>query len=488
MKEIRTKESVLSYPKMNDSFVVRSSRLMKSIKKDAVSRDSDQEESSELRYLETPRELINNAIDVYNEKGKEAAKTTYANSRQIRDRKAAREVGNLIIPEPEVKPSKVKEFFQKNKYIQNIVSKIPERVKKAAEKLKQYLKQAIEAMNTLINGLLAGGWIATSVICIIGLIALLSGSVFGIFFSGEDSGTGISMQDAVKEINAEYDSRISSIRNSVNYDYLEMSGTKSVWKEVLALYSVKTYTEENIEVITVDANKKQILESVFWDMNEISYHIETKTETEYVETLDENGEVITEEVEKTIVYLYINVVHKTLDEMVKLYHFDSSQVAYLNELLDDSNNSLWSAVMYGMDTKDIVQVALGEVGNTGGLKYSYWYGFNRHAAWCACFVSWCADQCGYIEAGIIPKFAGTWVGVSWFKNRGQWMSPSYEPSPGDIIFFDWEGDGTPSHVGIVEKVENGYVYTIEGNVYDVCVNKKWAINSLKILGYGKVNY
>ena len=152
MKDIRTKESVLNYPKMNDSFVVRSSRLMKSIKKDTASRDSDhEEESSKLRYLETPRELVDNAIDVYNEKGKEAAKTTYANFRQIRDRKAAKEAGDFIITEPEVKPSKVKEFFQKNKYIQNIVSKIPDKVKKAASKLKQYLKRAIEAMNTLMT-------------------------------------------------------------------------------------------------------------------------------------------------------------------------------------------------------------------------------------------------------------------------------------------------------------------------------------------------
>ena len=488
MRDIRTKESVLSYPKMNDNLVVRSSRIVRSVRKDVDDGDQQQEESSELKYLSTPRILIDDAIDAYNEKGKDAARKTYANFRQLRERKAAKEAGELIVPEPPAKPSKLKEFFQKNKYIQNIVSKIPEKVKKAAEKLKQYLKKAIEAMSTLINALMAGGWLATSLICIIGLIALLSGSVFGIFFSGEDSGTGISIQDAVREINEEYDTRISTIRNSVHYDHLEMTGTKGVWREVLAVYAVKTYTESNMEVITVDENKKQILESVFWDMNEINYHTETKTVIRYIEKPDEDGEIITEEIEEKVVYLYIRIEHKTLDEMISLYHFDASQVAYLNELLDESNNSLWSAVMYGTDTKDIVQVALAEVGNTGGHKYTSWYGFSGHVAWCACFVSWCADQCGYIEAGIIPKFASTKVGVVAFKNRGQWKSSSYEPSPGDIIFFDWDGDGAPNHVGIVERVDGGYVHTIEGNVYDVCVNKKWVISSPKILGYGKIEY
>lgn len=201
-----------------------------------------------------------------------------------------------------------------------------------------------------------------------------------------------------------------------------------------------------------------------------------------------DGEVIVEEEEVVTTTLKINIKHMTLDEMIAICNYDDQQKQYLYELLDSDYNQLWSAVKYGMDTKDIVKVALAEVGTTEGLKYSYWYGFNRHAAWCACFVSWCANECGYIKSGTIPKFTETNIGMRWFKNHGQWKSSSYEPSPVDIIFFDWECDGTASHVGIVEKVENGYDHTMEGSVYDVCVNKKWKQNSPYILGYGVPNY
>lgn len=53
----------------------------------------------------------------------------------------------------------------------------------------------------------------------------------------------------------------------------------------------------------------------------------------------------------------------------------------------------------------IVEVALTQVGNQGGQPYWSWYGFDSRVEWCACFVSWCADQCGYIESGLVPKFA-----------------------------------------------------------------------------------
>ena len=140
----------------------------------------------------------------------------------------------------------------------------------------------------------------------------------------------------------------------------------------------------------------------------------------------------------------------------------------------------------------IVEVALTQIGNEGGQPYWSWYGFESREEWCACFVSWCADQCGYIEAGIIPKFAGCVDGVSWFKSQGLWQGRDYEPQPGDIIFFDWDSpngssgpqDGESDHVGIVEKVENGIVYTVEGNSGDSCRENHYAVGHYEILGYG----
>ena len=100
--------------------------------------------------------------------------------------------------------------------------------------------------------------------------------------------------------------------------------------------------------------------------------------------------------------------------------------------------------LYGITGGDgeIVTVALSQVGNTGGAPYWSWYGFDSRVEWCACFVSWCANECGYIDAGVIPKFAAcASQGVPWFKERGLWQDNSYEPRPGDIIFFDWDDGG-----------------------------------------------
>ena len=136
----------------------------------------------------------------------------------------------------------------------------------------------------------------------------------------------------------------------------------------------------------------------------------------------------------------------------------------------------------------IVEVALTQLGNEGGQPYWSWYGFEGRVEWCACFVSCCADQCGYIESGIIPKFAGCVDGANWFKGNGQWQDRNYEPQAGNIIFFDWEGDGETDHVGIVEKCENGVVYTVEGNSGDACRQNQYTVGSSSIYGYGVPAY
>ena len=143
-------------------------------------------------------------------------------------------------------------------------------------------------------------------------------------------------------------------------------------------------------------------------------------------------------------------------------------------------------MLYGISGGDgeIVSVALSQVGNVGGQPYWSWYGFDGRVEWCACFVSWCANECGYIDTGVIPKFAGCVLGSQWFMDRGQWQDGSFTPEAGHIIFFDWENDGETDHVGIVEKCENGTVYTVEGNSGDTCRQNSYAIGSSVIYGYG----
>ena len=143
--------------------------------------------------------------------------------------------------------------------------------------------------------------------------------------------------------------------------------------------------------------------------------------------------------------------------------------------------------------RQIVDVARSQLGNVGGEPYWSWYGFPSRVEWCACFVSWCADQCGYIDASIIPWFSGCEQGAGWFQARNLWQDGSATPTSGAIIFFDWvEDDGTqdgsPDHVGIVEKVENGRVYTIEGNSGDACQQNSYPIGYFEIFGYGTPKY
>ena len=139
----------------------------------------------------------------------------------------------------------------------------------------------------------------------------------------------------------------------------------------------------------------------------------------------------------------------------------------------------------------IVEIALTQLGNEGGQPYWSWYGFEGRVEWCACFVSWCADQCGYLESGIVPKFSLCSDGVNWFNSNGQWQGKDYEPKAGDIIFFDWSNDGQDGdadHVGIVEKCENGVVYTVEGNSGDACRQNSYLVGYYEILGYGCPSY
>ena len=368
--------------------------------------------------------------------------------------------------------------------------------KAAAKACVAAVKAIIAAVKELVAAIAAGGWVAVVIIIVIMLVALIVGSCFGIFFSSEDTGSPMTMKSVVQEINMDYQSSLDTIRNMTVHDKMETSGSRAVWPEVLAVYAVKVNTDPDNpqDVASMDNAKKATLEEIFWAMNRINSYVETTEETVLIEEADEDGNIIVTETTETVTTLYITVTHKTATTMAYEYGFTEEQKQMLNELLQDENASMWAAVLYGIHSADeqIVAVAETQIGNVGGQPYWSWYGFNSRVAWCACFVSWCANECGYIDAGIIPKFAGCVWGVEWFQDRGQWADGTATPVPGMIIFFDWDSpdgesgpqDGLSDHVGIVQKVEDGYVYTIEGNTGDSCAQRKYRIGYYEILGYG----
>lgn len=140
----------------------------------------------------------------------------------------------------------------------------------------------------------------------------------------------------------------------------------------------------------------------------------------------------------------------------------------------------------------------------GGKGYfSEWYignyadnpGWNQYTPWCACFLSWAADQKKASIDGAPPRFANVDTGMEGFQKSGKWRSPNdanNKPIPGDYVFFDWDGDSDPDHVGAVLCVKDGYLYTIEGNSGGkVAVNRYPLSNSSvdkRIMGYGVLNW
>lgn len=133
----------------------------------------------------------------------------------------------------------------------------------------------------------------------------------------------------------------------------------------------------------------------------------------------------------------------------------------------------------------------------GGKGYfSEWYignyadnpGWNQYTPWCACFLSWAADQMKNSIDGDPPRFANVDTGMKGFKESGMWRDSSATPIPGDYVFFDWDGDRDPDHVGAVLCVEGNFLYTIEGNSGGRVAVQRYPLSDKRIVGYGVLNW
>lgn len=220
-------------------------------------------------------------------------------------------------------------------------------LKNAAKATITSIRAIIAGAKSLIYSVVAGGVVTIVIILLICMIGLLLSSVFGIFFSSESTESSQpTMQTVVEEINTEYQEKVEEIKSSTSYDVLEMSGVGAVWKEVLAVYAVKTNTdpENPQEVATIDDNKKQLLRDIFWEMNTISSSTDSVTETVTEESGDGHGNIVTTERTVTKTYLYIKVSSKTADEMAEQYGFNEEQKSQLGELLSEEYADVWNIV------------------------------------------------------------------------------------------------------------------------------------------------
>ena len=207
---------------------------------------------------------------------------------------------------------------------------------KTAQAAGRALRSILAAARSLIAVLMTGGSTVVSLVLVICLIGLLIASPFGIFFSGENSGTGYTMPDAVSMLNSEFSARIEQIKAENPHDELDMDNAGSAamisnWRDVLAVYAVRTTTDNASpdEVATLTEGKMEILREIFWDMNAISYHLETVSGGE-----DEGDTVI----------LRITVTVKDHLQMADEYRFNADQRKLLEELMQPEYQELFTAL------------------------------------------------------------------------------------------------------------------------------------------------
>ena len=206
-------------------------------------------------------------------------------------------------------------------------------VQKTAQAAGRALRAIIAAAQNLLAAIAAGGSTAVAMVLVICLIGLLIVSPFGIFFSGEDSGTGYTMPEAVSVLNGEFAARIEQIKAENPYDELDMDNAGSAamisnWRDVLAVYAVRTTTDNASpdEVATLTEEKMEILREIFWDMNTITYWTEIVPGGK-----DEADTVI----------LHITVTIKTHLQMADEHQFNTEQRRLLEELMQPKYQELF---------------------------------------------------------------------------------------------------------------------------------------------------
>ena len=137
--------------------------------------------------------------------------------------------------------------------------------------------------------------------------------------------------------------------------------------------------------------------------------------------------------------------------------------------------------------------------NAGYNNYTlFWrdiYPSFQALAWCACFVVWCARKAG-LGADTVPSIWSCTSMRNWAKERNQWYARSAAPLAGDFVIYQ-DSSGNPCHIGLVVKVDNSNIYTVEGNTSTGSgfeangggtARKTWARTNTRIHGYFRPKY
>ena len=256
------------------------------------------------------------------------------------------------------------------------------------------LKALWAAAHTMVAAIAAGGTVAVLVVVIICMIALVIGSGFGIFFAAESAGDGMSLADAIAQLNGEYQDRLEEIKGDHPHDRLEITSNDGsyaiAWQDVLAVFAARTSGAENgAPVAYLDEANLERLRQIMWDMNEVTWEVETQThEVETTPAEEDSGTAKTSASERsggegtlvaaasdtaepgtdnsdenedgpatttvTETVLILTLHHKTAEEMREEYRFNSRQNEYLTLLSAEGAAPLWADLLGGF--------AMGELG------------------------------------------------------------------------------------------------------------------------------
>lgn len=239
---------------------------------------------------------------------------------KARQRDAARKESKII------GQSKLRRQHQVMRETAQKTAQTAKRSAKGIERVRQASIRAGQAVVRTAVGLLGGTGILIALVLVIGGAAAVIGTPFGVFWSGNDSDAQ-SVPQAVARINSEFSAKISQIQADNPSDSVEIhrepGGGSDLsitnWTDIVAVFAVKTAgaNGDATDVVTIDDERIELIRKVFWDMNAVSYHVQTIEHEDSTETI-----------------LHITITSKDATEMPDIYHFSKNQQEALAELLE----------------------------------------------------------------------------------------------------------------------------------------------------------
>ncbi|ETT53885.1 hypothetical protein BSK66_12425 [Paenibacillus odorifer] len=350
-----------------------------------------------------------------------------------------------------------------------------QRAQAAARLNLRIIKMVVKAAALLVKGVAALLGISSTVIvllCIVIAIAAVISSPFSIFVSGENTDADVkSLSRIVQELDVEFADRLVGMQQSagrvdrVEFHYPGSADNTRIdnWMDIIAVFAVKTVmdSENGMDVATLDATRIGIIQSVFWDMNQLESRIETIEHTETVKVENEDGTTSEETTTSYEHILHITVTSKTAEQQADSYHFTNEQMDIMEEMMSGEFRPLMLAMLgketdIGLTPGQLADVGQhlpeGEPGSEAvklaltrlGDPYSQPKAGQDDFTDCSYLVQWVYQQLGIN----LPRTAAEQARFS--VENGLTVS-SADLVPGDLVFWSYERNGRfmdITHVGI----------------------------------------